>query len=182
MGQDKLKLPFAAGSTILEHTAEALARAPCLQHVLVTREEPLFDAASLGFEVLTIGAEATGGMHRTLKLGLAKLEPAIEAVMVCLGDQPFLRTDDYSLLLQTYYGSLKQGLDLLYPVSRAGKRGNPAILHRRYFQEILEEPDADHGCRYLFERYPDKVRAWEPPTPVFFHDLDTPEDYRACLN
>jgi CTP:molybdopterin cytidylyltransferase MocA len=56
------------------------------------------------------------------------------------------------------------------------------VLHRRYFEEILEEPDSDLGCRYLFDRYPENVRAWQPPSPVFFQDLDTPEDYRACLN
>jgi molybdenum cofactor cytidylyltransferase len=182
MGQDKLNLPFRAGSTVLQHTAEALSRAPCLQHVIVTRAEPLFDAAALGFEVFTIGREADLGMHRSLKLGLSRLDPSIEAVMVCLGDQPFLRTDDYSLLLQTFYGSLKEGLDLLYPAGKEGQRGNPAIIHRHYFSEILAEPDTDRGCRYLFERYPERVRAWRPLHNAFFQDLDTPADYRACLN
>ncbi|MGZ3661674.1 MAG: nucleotidyltransferase family protein, partial [Bdellovibrionota bacterium] len=158
--------------------------APCFQHVMVVRG-PLqlsFDPSSLGFHMVEIGEEATLGMHRSLKLGLSALDPSIEAVMVCLGDQPFLRTDDYSLALQAYYSSLSEGLDLLYPAGREGQRGNPAILHRRYFGEILSEPDSDRGCRYLFERYPDRVRAWQPPSPVFFQDLDTPEDYRACLN
>jgi len=182
MGKDKLSLPFGAGSTVLEHTAQALSRAPCLQHVLVTRAPPFFDAAALGFEVTVIGKEANLGMHRSLKLGLARLDPSIEAVMVCLGDQPFLRTNDYSLLLQTYYGSLQEGLDLLYPAGKHGERGNPAIIHRRYFREILEEPDSDRGCRYLFERHPERVRAWDPSSPSFFQDLDTPADYRACLN
>jgi molybdenum cofactor cytidylyltransferase len=182
MGQDKLSLPFGAGSTVLAHTAEALSRAPCLQHVMVTRAEPLFDAEALGFDVFAIGKEADAGMHRSLKLGLSRLDPSIEAVMVCLGDQPFLRTNDYSLLLQTFYGSLSEGLDLLYPAGPNGERGNPAIIHRSYFPEIMEEPDTDRGCRYLFDRYPERVRAWQPPTPAFFQDLDTPADYRACLN
>ncbi len=65
---------------------------------------------------------------------------------------------------------------------RSGKRGNPAVIHRRYFQEILAESDRDQGAKYLFERYPGKVNLWETRVPAFFQDLDTPEDYRACLN
>jgi CTP:molybdopterin cytidylyltransferase MocA len=181
MGKDKLRLPFGAGSTVLEQTALALSRAPVSQRILVVRDlsAPLFDAEALGFEVVEIGDEAALGMHRSLRRGLEQVDA--DAAMICLGDQPFVRTEDYASLLEAYRHSLAAGLDLLYP-SASGRRGNPAVLHRRYFPEIFDEPDTDGGCRYLFERHPSRVRAWEPPTRSFFRDLDTLEEYRACLN
>lgn len=187
MGQDKLSLPVGNGLSMLEATAQALSRVPLERRLLVVRDSShiLFDPDHYGFHLLEIGDEASLGMHRSLKLGLEALgnasSTAYEAVMVALGDQPFLRSDDYTQLLGAYREGLARELDLLSPV-RAGRRGNPAVIHRRYFAEILGEPDRDQGCRYLFERYPSRVHAWEAPSPAFFQDLDTPEEYRACLN
>ncbi len=183
MGRDKLSLPFPAGGTVLERTCSALAGAPLLQRLLVvrSREGLGFDPAVYGFDVLEIGLEASSGMHRTLKRGLARVIEDAEAAMICLGDQPFVRTEDYRRLLSAYADTLASDRDLLYP-TRAGNRGNPALIHRRYFQEVFAEPDSDRGCRYLFERHPGRARAWETDIGAFFRDLDTPEDYRSCLN
>jgi molybdenum cofactor cytidylyltransferase len=184
MGQDKLNLPLGSGLSLLEQSALHLSSTPHLsQHVIVVRDRTrlAFDPETLGFTVLEIGNQASLGMHRSLKLGLSQIHPQTDAVMVCLGDQPFVRPSDFSLLLHAYVSSLREGCDLLYPTEN-GRRGNPAVIHRRYFEEILSEPDSDQGCRYLFERHPTKVRAWPASSPAFFVDLDTPEDYRACLN
>jgi molybdenum cofactor cytidylyltransferase len=183
MGRDKLGLTLGPGLTVLEQTASMISRVPTAERLLVVRSRSalLFDPAAYGFDSLEIGDEASIGMHRSLKRGLARLGTTADAVMVCLGDQPFVRDEDYRLLLDAYSEGLSHGQDLLYP-SRAGQRGNPAVIHRRYFEEIFNEPDGDRGCRYLFERHPENVRAWEAPVGSFFRDLDTPEDYRACLN
>lgn len=179
MGRDKLRLPFGTGKSVLAQTAAAIAAAPFAERILVTRD-PL-DFALDGFTVVEIGSEANLGMHRSLKRGIGTLSSLPEAAMICLADQPFLRPEDYTLVMQTYVRGLREELDLFYP-TRRGHRGNPAVVHRQYFAEISAEPDADRGCRYLFERYPARVRAWEAPSDAFVRDLDTPEDYRACLN
>jgi molybdenum cofactor cytidylyltransferase len=160
-----------------------LSEAPCEQHFLVVRSRASvpFDPSAYGFELVEIGEEASIGMHRSLKRGLARVGEDLDAAMICLGDQPFVRPGEYRELLSAYSAALSDGRDLLYP-TRAGQRGNPALLHRRYFQEIYAEPDSDRGCRYLFERHPSRTRAWETSVASFFRDLDTPEDYRACLN
>lgn len=183
MGQDKLSLPVGSGISMLEQCAQALSRVPLSKRILVVRDlrRVPFDPEFFSFHVMEIGEEAGQGMHRSLKLGLQGLESSDEAVMIALGDQPFLRAEDYEQLLAAYRSGLARGLDLLYPV-RGGKRGNPAVIHRRYFQDILVESDRDQGAKYLFERYPSKVNQWETNIPAFFQDLDTPEDYRACLN
>jgi CTP:molybdopterin cytidylyltransferase MocA len=201
MGQDKLSLPVGSGVSMLEATVKALSRVPLASRLLVVRKSSslLFDPDFYGFQVLEIGDEASLGMHRSLKLGLSTLEgnlnpssesnlqpagatpPSSVAVMICLGDQPFLRAEHYEHLLGAYQHGLAREQDLLTPMLM-GRRGNPAVIHRRYFQEILKEPDRDQGCRYLFERYPSRVHAWQPSSPAFFQDLDTPEEYRSCLN
>ena len=184
MGQDKLSLPVGSGLSMLEATVKALSRVELAHRILVVRDasQLLFDPDFYSFHLVEIGEEEAGlGMHRSLKLGLMSLEGHELATMVALGDQPFLRTEDYALLLDTYREGLSRERDLLSPV-RNGRRGNPAVIHRRYFAEILQEPDRDQGCRYLFDRYPGRVNAWEAASPAFFQDLDTPEEYRACLN
>jgi len=183
MGQDKLSLPVGSGMSMLEQTALALSRTPLSKRVIVVRDlrRVSFDPDFFSFHVMEIGEEAGQGMHRSLKLGLQGLEQTDEAVMIALGDQPFLRSEDYAALLGAYREGLTRGLDLLQPV-RDGKRGNPAVIHRRYFAEIMNESDRDQGCKYLFERYPGKVNRWITSVPGFFQDLDTPEEYRACLN
>jgi molybdenum cofactor cytidylyltransferase len=183
MGANKLSLPVGSGLSMLEATAKALSRVALSNRVLVVRDASslLFDPEFYSFQVVEIGDEADLGMHRSLKLGLTSLEGGDAATMVCLGDQPFLRTEDYTLLLETYRAGLRRELDLLSPI-RGARRGNPAVIHRRYFAEVMNEPDRDQGCRYLFERYPSRVNAWEATIPAFFQDLDTPEEYKACLN
>ncbi len=180
MGRDKLSLPLH-GATVLEHVCAQLARVAFEARVLVARSRRslAFDPEMYRFDVVEIGEEAEAGMHRSLKCGLARLPLTAQAAMVCLGDQPFVKAAHYEQVRGAYAETLAGGRDLLYP-THAGNRGNPAVLHRRYFAEIQAEPDSDRGCRYLFERYPDRTRAWETAEPAFFRDLDTPEEYDAC--
>jgi molybdenum cofactor cytidylyltransferase len=183
MGKNKLNLPLGGGATVLEQTVSRLSEASFSQHLLVVRarQQIPFNPSLYGFDCLEIGDDASAGMHRSLKRGLARVVPEAQAAMICLGDQPFVLPTDYRLIMSAYSAALAEGFDLLYP-TRSGQRGNPAILHRRYFAEIYAEPDTDRGCRYLFERYPDHTRAWETNVESFFRDLDTLEDYQACLN
>lgn len=183
MGRNKLELPLSSGLRMLEQTARALANVSFAERVLVTREAGKldFDPEELGFRLLDIGQEASLGIHRSLRRGIAALSQQSAAALVALADQPFLRAEDYQREVEAYRAACGKGLNLLFPASNS-QRGNPALIHREYFAEILAEPDSDRGCRYLFERHPQKVYAWQASSPAFFRDLDTPEDYRACLN
>ncbi len=67
---------------------------------------------------------------------------------------------------------------LLIPLYR-GERGNPVVIHRALFPEVLELT-GDTGARALFGRHRDAIETVDldldlPP------DIDTMDEYRAVV-
>jgi len=59
-----------------------------------------------------------------------------------------------------------------------GKRGNPVIWARRYFDEICSV-SGDVGARHLIGANPDQVYEVRTDNPGVLIDLDTPEAVAA---
>ena len=76
------------------------------------------------------------------------------------------------LLLEAYW----QGhSDLIAPIFFV-KRGNPVLIGRRYFDELLALPPTD-APRTLLRRHADKLHLVEVPTDAILRDLDEPQQY-----
>lgn len=112
------------------------------------------------------------GMSTSIRAGIDALDPAVEAVLVVLGDQPISRTI-LERLLRAWRASR---LPIVAPSYR-GQRGNPVLFSSSLFDE-LRRLEGDRGARALVGRSPGRVLLVpfpHPPPP----DIDTPEEHAA---
>jgi molybdenum cofactor cytidylyltransferase len=65
--------------------------------------------------------------------------------------------------------------DLIAPVFE-GQRGNPVLIGRAYFAELLNLPPND-APRSLLRRHPDKLHLLPVDSDAILRDLDSPEQY-----
>jgi molybdenum cofactor cytidylyltransferase len=115
------------------------------------------------------------GIASSIRCGLAVVPPSADAVMIVLGDQVCVTTDDLKRLLAAWKGQET----VIAAATYSQGVGVPAIFPRAVFSE-LGELRGDEGARKLLMRNPDRlVRV---PMPNAAYDLDTPEDLAALTN
>lgn len=107
------------------------------------------------------------GLAASIAAGIAAVPEAWGAVLVALGDMPFIKPQTHQALAS----ALRAGAVAVQPVHQ-GQRGNPAGFARSLFPE-LAGLKGDRGARALLSRLP--VRMVEVEDPGIFLDLDTPE-------
>jgi molybdenum cofactor cytidylyltransferase len=111
-------------------------------------------------------------MLASVQTAVRALPSFIEAMLVILGDQPMVEAPIIDELLRAYAAG-PQGL--VAPTYR-GARGNPVLIDRRYFAELLALP-LDAAPRALLERHADDLRLVEVDSEAILIDLDRPEEY-----
>ena len=116
------------------------------------------------------------GMHSSIRAGLMNISDENSFFAVCLGDQPFLKTEDYNQLIHAV--QMNPEAKLIYPEFE-GKRGQPVFISLSLKAEILAHPDDDKGCSYLFKKYPSLGIPMN--TDACLMDLDTDEDYNRFM-
>jgi molybdenum cofactor cytidylyltransferase len=107
--------------------------------------------------------------------------PALpRAVVFCLGDQPLVTAKTVTALIDAYLASpARPGPVVVAPV-HAGRRGNPVLIDRRLFPELLALT-GDVGARGVLDRHAGAGTLLVPAGPEVLVDLDTPEDYARLL-
>ena len=117
--------------------------------------------------------EYTKGLSTSLRVALAELPNDINAALICLGDMPLVES-----------GSIDALIDAFDPVAQhticvptyQGKRGNPVLWGRRYFQEMMEV-QGDVGAKHIIGEYEDSVVEITLDDVGVITDFDTPEAY-----
>jgi molybdenum cofactor cytidylyltransferase len=112
------------------------------------------------------------GQSTSLRAGIAALGQDAGAVVVLLGDQPFVTPAIVEQLVAAWQSS---GAAIVAP-TYAGQRGNPVLFARAVFPELLAVR-GDQGARAVLAADRARVRlvAFDDPRPLA--DIDTPEDY-----
>ena len=174
MGLTKQLLPWGDRS-VIGQTLVNLQRSSINDILVVTGHEAEAVQAAAGvFSVPTIFNPdyEEGEMLTSLQTAVRWLPTKISAVLVMLADQPMVSSEIIDLLLERYW----QGdTELIAPVYQ-GKRGNPVLIGRRFFRELLAlKPGL--APRHLLNQHPDKLVLVEANSPAVLQDLDRPEDY-----
>lgn len=112
------------------------------------------------------------GIASSIRCGLTVVPAAADAVMIVLGDQVCVTSDDLKRLLAAWN---RQENDIA-AASYERHVGVPAIFPRWCFSE-LAQLRGDEGARKILQRNPDRI-VRVPMTNAGF-DLDTPEDLAA---
>lgn len=116
------------------------------------------------------------GMATSLIAGVKALNDRVEAFVVILSDQPFVRPSTILNIARAYREARDNGANpaMIIPTYR-GARGNPVLISSKLIPEILKL-SGDVGARILIERHKNNVLYVDTNDPGVVIDIDTIED------
>jgi molybdenum cofactor cytidylyltransferase len=174
MGRAKQLLQLGE-TTVLARTIDNVRSAGLAEIVLVLgasaevirRQLPLVEGLTV-----VVNEAYEEGMASSLREGLSALGPKTDAAFIILGDQPFVRPETLHQVMAGYHRS---GAQIVIP-SYQGKRGNPVLLSRSVFPEVMAL-EGDIGCRAIFSNHLDAILKVEVEDPGILLDIDNQDDY-----
>jgi molybdenum cofactor cytidylyltransferase len=178
MGRNKLLLDLE-GKPILCHAVDQALGAGLSEIVVVSGHQATKVREALGDRAVKVieAREHKLGMSASLKAGIRALGPKTDAALVMLGDMPQVSAALIQHLMAAY--NPLEGRSIVVPTVE-GKRGNPVLFDRRYFEEMLAL-EGDVGARHLIGAHDDQVAELSVDDAAVFTDVDTPEAYDRLL-
>ena len=176
MGSNKL-VASLGDKPIVRHVAEAARASQCRHIAAVTgNEADRVGAAFTGLDIAVLhNPDFAQGLSTSLKRGLAALPTDIDGVIVALGDMPEVTSRHLDRLIAAF--SPADNRSIIVP-TRAGKRGNPVLWGRAFFDEMATVT-GDTGAKHLLGQYADQVAEIETDSDAVLADIDTPEALAA---
>lgn len=171
MGATKQLLPFGE-STLLETVIGNLRRSPVDEIIVVLGSSADEIRGKIGSDQvrIVINPQFREGMGTSLRCGIAQVSS--DAALVVLADQPFVETATINRLIEQYRDGNPQ---IVIPVYR-GFRGNPVLLDRSVFPEIMGL-SGDIGCRAIFGGHSENILKVPVDDVGVLLDIDTREDF-----
>lgn len=176
--RNKMKLKIN-GQELIRQTVSTVLGSSINNVIVVTGYQPEVVRSSLaGLPVAKVhNKNYRQGQMSSVHKGLEEIKYSCDGIMVCLGDQPLLNSDDIDCLVNAFgqrtYGSI------LVPTYK-GQRGNPVILSYEHRNQILKGKN-NLGCRKLIEKNPESVYTLEMENDHVITDIDSPEDYEILI-
>lgn len=161
-----------AGEPLVRWSASAL-RDPRIAELLVVTGA---DDAAVRDALDGLGArfvrnpEPARGMGTSIACGVRALPLGTRAVVIGLGDEPFMERDVLTLVLDRYAAT---GAAIVAPRFE-GVQGHPVLFSQATFGE-LAALEGDRGARAVIEREPARVSYVDAGRPAA-SDVDTPAD------
>ncbi|HTV05141.1 MAG TPA: molybdenum cofactor cytidylyltransferase [Acidobacteriaceae bacterium] len=116
------------------------------------------------------------GMSGSLRVGLAALPSKVDAALIVLADQPFVRPETIDRIISAY----KQGNAKIVVPHFEGRRGNPVLLDRTVFPEAIGL-EGDTGFRTIFSSHAAELLAVDVDDEGVLLDIDSREDYERLV-
>jgi molybdenum cofactor cytidylyltransferase len=111
------------------------------------------------------------GMGTSLRAGLSALPSEVDAALIVLADQPFVRSATFDRIIDHYQQSNAQ---IVIPTYK-GFRGNPVLLDRSVFSEVMALT-GDIGCRAIFGNHLGGIAKVPVEDVGILLDLDSKDD------
>jgi molybdenum cofactor cytidylyltransferase len=176
MGRAKQLLPWG-DHTMLEQTLRNVL-ASRVQEVIVVTGYRATDVSAIarraGATVVHNEHYKEGEMLSSLQAAVAHLPAVCQAVLVMLADQPLVEPQTINRLLAAHEAGPG---DLIAPLYK-GRRGNPVLIGRPYFAELLALPRGA-APRDLLRRHAQDLTLVPVDSPSVLVDIDRPADYEA---
>ena len=137
---------------------------------LLTQAHSLFDNDCL---VQVTQPTADHSQSDSLRLGVAGLSQAVDAVMVLPVDMPALTRQDLIALIGAYKHA-DPGIEFVGPMVDA-RPGNPVLFSSRIASQIAR-CEGDFGSGAWRHQRPDWLLEWHTDNLHYVTDIDTPED------
>ena len=172
---NKLLVPLD-GRPMVRAVADALESSSVAPVVVVTgHESDRVGEALAGTRVrLVHNPEYRQGLSGSLRIGLTALPESAEGAVVCLGDMPLVTSQHVDKLVAAF--DTVEGREICVPVFE-GKRGNPVLFARRFFEE-MKAVRGDVGARHLIGEYEEYVCEVAMDDRAVLVDVDSPQALR----
>lgn len=177
MGKDnKLHLTID-GKPLLRHSLETLCAANLGEIVVVLGHEHEATHELLdGLPIKTVfNKDYLSGQMSSMRCGLSTLSEPNNGVMVALGDQPALTSEDINVIIDAYHH--RDYGEVVIPMYQ-GERGNPIVISANSRDSILAG-EKNVGCKQFIKKHPELTVMVEMPNSSVLLDLDTPQEYQA---
>jgi CTP:molybdopterin cytidylyltransferase MocA/SAM-dependent methyltransferase len=177
-GGGKLLAPVE-GRPILQHVLDRLAASGVDEVVVVlgTDADEVERAVEWRGERRVRNPEPARGLSSSLQVGVASLDPGVDAAMIVLGDQPLLPPRAIRALLDA---NLDDARPIVVPVYGGDRGRNPVLLGRAAFG-LVEEAAGDRGLGPILAAHPELVREIPIRVEGGNPDVDTRADHVALL-
>ena len=169
-GVDNKLLAEIDGKPMVRATAEAILKSSIRPLLVVTGHEAAKVCAALEDLPVTFhhAPHFADGMSASLKAGIASVPAECAGVLICLGDMPFVRPGTLDGL-----AGFHSDQAAIFPTWQ-GKRGNPVLLARPLFADIMTL-SGDEGARSLLRAIPEQVAELPVDDPGILRDVDRPD-------
>jgi len=178
MGQLKQLMPFGK-STIIEQTVDNLVSSAVDEIIVVVgyRAEEVTKTLAAKPIKLAINPDYEQGMSASIIAGLKCINSQAQAILIALGDQPFIDKQTINRLIEEFY---KHNKGIVLPTYQ-GRRGHPIIFAVKYKEDLLKLK-GDVGGRELIEDNPDDVLEIAVDSEGVIADINTLNDYQTYLS
>ena len=173
MGQPKQLMPFGQ-STIVERTIDNLLNSAISETIVVLgyKDEEIRKTIAGKPIKIAMNPDYQQGMSTSIIAGLKQVDKRARAVLIALGDQPFVNSQTITSLVEAFIANNR---GILIPVYQ-GRRGNPVIFAIEYKGELLNLK-GDVGGREIIKLHPDDVLEVAVDCEGVLLDIDTMENY-----
>lgn len=170
-GSQKLLATLAEGDPLVRRTAMTLRSGVDALLVVVGHEAEAVTRALNDVDATIVRNEVwPDGLSTSLRAGVRALPADAMAVIVALGDQPFVDPAVMQAIAREWRATGRPIVSARY----AGTRGHPVLFDRAVFAE-LERVTGDAGARGVIDRDPGRVAYVDVNAPMPL-DVDTPVD------
>jgi molybdenum cofactor cytidylyltransferase len=179
MGPVNKLLAEVGGKPLVAHAVDAaLASQAQPVAVVVGHEADRIRTALSGREVIFVeNPDFAEGISSSLRQGLRALPRGIDGAVICLGDMPQIAPQQIDRLIAAF--DPVEGRAICVPTVQ-GKRGNPVLFARRFFEE-MESVSGDVGARHLIGEAPELVCEVEMADRGVLLDIDTPQALQEAV-
>lgn len=109
------------------------------------------------------------GMSTSIKIGVKQLEYS-DGCMICLGDMPYLTTNDYDQILQ--HARMHMRSDLIIRPVFEQMVGHPVFFEKSHFAALMALPDHDRGAQSLLSDRMSSIQYVHAAHDRFLLDID----------
>lgn len=175
--QNKMALEFE-GQPLIHHVSEQVRKSEAFETIIVTSEVSfqLFEGQSV-----VINENYRSGMTSSIRAGVEACSAETDGFMICLGDQPLIRTDQYNYLMKVFEEKFQEDPKVIVVPTYKKSKGNPVILSSTYREAILKHQEPE-GCKGIVQNNLEHVFLVETSNSAILADIDTPEDFDREVN
>ena len=180
-GKNKLLIDMG-GAPLVRRTVETVLKSKVKSVIVVTG----YQASDIRIALKGLNVawahndDYAHGLSTSIAIGISALADDVDGVLVCLGDMPEVGCHHINQLIEGF--DPVSGHTIGVPVHR-GKRGNPVLWPRRFF-DAMSQISGDVGARHLIGENVSIVYEVEFEDTAVLTDIDTPaqlSEYQSRL-